>query len=42
MQKDVAVNGIRKEYIEVLDNRKGESVIQRNWILACQKGRKRL
>ena len=35
------VNGIRKEYTEVVDNRKGESVIKRNWMLACKKGRKR-
>ena len=33
----MAVNGIRKEYTEVLENRKGESVIKRNWILACKK-----
>ena len=32
--QNVAVNGIRKEYTEVLDNRKGESVIKRNWMLA--------
>ena len=38
----MAVNRIRKDYIEVLDNRKGESVIKRNQMLACKKGRKRL
>ena len=31
--QNVAVNGIRKEYTEVLDNRKGESIIKRNWKL---------
>ena len=34
----MAVNGIRKEYTEVLENRKGESVIKRNRMLACKKG----
>ena len=34
----MAVNGIRKEYTEVLDSRKGESIIKRNWLLACKKG----
>ena len=34
----MAVNEIRKEYTEVLENRKGESVIQRTWMLACKRG----
>ena len=29
---------MRKEYTEVLDNRKCESVIKRNWMLACKNG----
>ena len=36
--QDVTVSGIGKEYIEVLDCRKGESVIKRSWLLACEKG----
>ena len=39
---NVAVHEIIKEYTEVLENRKGESVIIRNRMLACKKGRKRL
>ena len=39
--KNMAVNGIRKEYTEVLENRKCESVIERNRMLACKKWRKR-
>ena len=34
--QDVAANGIRKEYTEVLDIRKGESIIKRIWLLACK------
>ena len=34
----MAVNGIIKEYTEVLGNRKFESVIKINWILACKNG----
>ena len=34
----MAVSGIIKEYTEVLDNRKFESVIKINWILACKNG----
>ena len=40
--KNMAVNGIIKEYTEVLENRKGESVIKRNRMLACKEWRKRL
>ena len=36
--QDVVVNWIRKEYTEVQYNRKCESVIKRNWMLACKKG----
>ena len=38
VMQNVAVNGIRKEYTQILDNRKGESVIKRNWMLAFKKG----
>ena len=34
--RNMAVNGIIKEYTDVLENRKGESVIKRNRILACK------
>ena len=33
----MAANMIRKEYTEFLYNRKGESVIKINWVLACKK-----
>ena len=36
--QDVAVNGIRKENIEVLSNRKSESIIKGSWLLAWKKG----
>ena len=34
----LAVNGIRKEYVEVLDGRKSESISKRSWLLAWEKG----
>ena len=36
----MAVNGIRKEYTEIPENRKGKSAIKGNQMLACNKWRK--